>query len=65
MEQREGNNSESVEGLKQPFSEYTPPQTVPAFFKTVTHTLMLATGLSCYSSAVLFEEFSWGRLWDE
>lgn len=33
MEQREGHNSDSVEGLKQPLIKYIPPQTAPAFLR--------------------------------
>ena len=32
MEQREGNNSDSAEGLKQPLIKYTPPQAAAAIF---------------------------------
>lgn len=44
---KEGNNSDSVEGLKSPLIKYIPPQTAPAFFKLMMQTLALA--MVCHS----------------
>lgn len=57
MEQREGNNSESVEGLKHPLIKYIPLQKLLLNFKTVMQTLIVGHGLSLYSSAILFEDY--------
>lgn len=40
MEPREGNNSDSLRGLKLPLIKYIPLQTTAAFFKTVMQTLI-------------------------